>query len=156
MFKRQQDAAANAQCVVEGFQPRRELFPFRVPEIARHAAERQHEVVVGQRVFFEEDFFLREIEIHHGVEQHRDAGPVGEDGADGLRDFRRRESGGGHLIQQRLEEVMILPVNQRDARPWMVEGLAKGQSTEARPQNHDVFGFHAALTFNVTGGKANS
>ena len=144
-FERQQDVPPDAQRVVQGFQTGGTLLPFGVPEVAGHAAERQHEVVIAQRVLLESNFFLREVEIHHVVEQHRDSGPVGENGADRLRDLRRGQPGGGHLIEQRLEQMVILPVNERDARVRMIEGLAEGQPTEARPENHDVFVFHAGL-----------
>jgi hypothetical protein len=41
------------------------------------------------------------------------------------------------LIQQRLEEVMILPVHQRDPRrPAKI--LAERQPPKSSPQNHDV------------------
>jgi hypothetical protein len=82
--------------------------------------------------------FLGEIKIQRPVEQHRDVGAVGQDAADGLCNFRRGQPARRHLIQQRLEQVMIRPVHDREARVRVAEVLAERQSAEARTQHDDV------------------
>jgi len=99
LFKREQNAAAEAQRVVEGFEAGRELLPLVVAEVTGVAAEGEHEIVIVQRVFFEEHLFLREVEPGHPVEQHRDVRPFGQDAANGLRNVRGGQRTGGHLIE---------------------------------------------------------
>ena len=137
-FKREQDTAAEAQRVVESLEAGRELLPFVVAEVAGVAAQREHEIVVFQRARFEEHFLLREVETDRLVEQHGDVGTVGQDGADGLRDIRGGQRAGGHLIEQRLEQMMVGPVNDRDARIGMPKMLAERQAAEARAEHDDV------------------
>ena len=58
----------------------------------------------------------------------RSAAVVAQHVADGRRDLPLREDAGGHLVQQRLEEVMVGAVDQRDPhrgplqRPWRQRG----------------------------------
>jgi hypothetical protein len=47
-----------------------------------------------------------------------------------LRDFRRGETGGGHLIEQRLKEMVVLSVKEGDASGTVPERLAKSQASE--------------------------
>jgi hypothetical protein len=63
---------------------------------------------------------------------------VGKNRANRLRDFRRGETSGGHLIEQWLEQVVILPVKERDPRRAVVERLTKRQAPETRAQNDNV------------------
>ena len=76
---------------------------------------------------------------------------VGKDAADRLRDFGRGEAGGRHLIQQRLEQVMILPIDEGDVRARVAEGLTEGQPSEPGTQHHDMrsFSFHPALSIQL-------
>ena len=101
---------------------------------------------------------VREIEIHHLVEQNRDIRAIGEDGANRLGDFGGRKAGSGDLIEQRLEQVMIGPVHQRHAGLWMAEMLAESQAAKACPENHDlrVPIFRHAPVFIKTAEDANS
>ena len=50
----------------------------------------------------------------------------------------------GHLVEQRLEQVVILSIKENDASCAVVECLAKRQVTETRAQNDNegTFGFH--------------
>jgi hypothetical protein len=50
----------------------------------------------------------------------------------------RGERGGGHLIKERLEEVMILPVDQRDLRLDVAQRLGDVEPGESAAQDHDV------------------
>jgi hypothetical protein len=59
-----------------------------------------------------------------------------QDRADRLRDIRRGQSRRRHLVKQRLEQMMVLAVDQGDARLPALEALAKGQPAKAGSQ-HD-------------------
>ncbi len=138
-FKREQNITANAERVVERFEAGRKLFPFGMAEIAGLAAEREHKVVVVERRFFEENFFLRQIKTGDGFHQNGDVRTVGENGTNRLGDVRRGKSGGGDLIKQRLKEVMVRAVNERDARIRRLKSPAEGQSAKTRAQHDDMF-----------------
>jgi hypothetical protein len=75
----------------------------------------------------------------HLVEQDSDVAPLGENRSDGLGDIRIGETGGGQLIEERLEEVMILAIDQSDFCSVFGERLAKSQSTKTSP-DHDNAG----------------
>jgi hypothetical protein len=53
-----------------------------------------------------------------------------------LGDFGSREPGGGHLIQQGLEEVMVLAVNQCDAHIPATHAAAEFKSAKSSTQHH--------------------
>jgi hypothetical protein len=109
-----------------------------MPEIAGATAQREHEVIVWERTLPKDHAPAREIEINHAIEQDGDVGSVCQDAANRLRDLRRGKTGGGHLIKQRLKEMMIGPVHQRDAGGGMIELLAERQPAKSRAQHDDV------------------
>ena len=57
------------------------------------------------------------------AQQHGRVALPAEDGAQRLRDVTRRQRAGRHLVEQRLEQVVVAPVNQRHRDP--VAGLAQ-------------------------------
>jgi hypothetical protein len=88
---------------------------------------------------------LRKVKTGRLVEQHGDVRPVGQDGADGLSDIRGRQRARGHLVKQRLEEMMVGAVNQRDARIGMTKGFAERQAAKACAEHDDVKLFSGLL-----------
>ena len=72
-------------------------------EIARDAAQREHEIVESQGALFEEDLPAREVKVHHLVHKHRDVGTLGQDGTNRLSNLGCRQAGGGDLVEQGLE-----------------------------------------------------
>ena len=63
---------------------------------------------------------------------------VAQDVAQRFRDVRRRERRGRDLIEQRLEEVMILAIEERDAHADLAERLRGLQSAEAAADDDDA------------------
>ena len=145
-FEREQNAAAEAQGVVEGFQAGGELFPLVVAEIAGVAAEGQHEVIKVERTLLEQHFFMGEVEPGDLVEQHGDIRPVGQDAADGLGDVGGGQGTGGDLVKQRLEQMMVGAVNEGDADIGMMKLFAERQAAEACAEHDNMWlfaSFHA-------------
>ena len=62
-------------------------------------------------------------------------------------DVGRGETGSGHLVEQRLEKMMILAVDDGDTSIWMSEILAKSEPAETRPEDHhmSLFALHALI-----------
>ncbi len=63
---------------------------------------------------------------------------MAQNGADGSGDLTGRETGRGHLVEQRLEGVMIFPVDDRDAYRRAGQRLGRVQATEAGAHNYDA------------------
>jgi hypothetical protein len=59
--------------------------------------------------------------------------------ADRRGDVARRQCGRRHLIQQRLEEVMIRPVNNRDADGRVPQGARSGQAPKTAAHDDHVW-----------------
>lgn len=81
---------------------------------------------------------MNEVEAVHVIQQDGDVRPVGQNGTDGLRDVGRGQAAGRHLIEQRLEQMMICAVHQRDAGIGHLKLFAERQAAEARTQNNDM------------------
>src|SRR5581483_7894062 len=111
---------------------------FRMAEVTRATAQRQHQVIITERVFLKHDLSLRQVEIANRIEQHRYICPVRKDRADRLRDVWRGQSRRRHLIEQRLKQMVIGAVHQRDSGGWIVKMLAEFQSPKTCAQYYNV------------------
>jgi len=56
-------------------------------------------------------------------------------------DIGRRQVGGCHLIEQRLEKMIIAAVDNLDIDRRVAEGLRRRQPPETGPQNDDLWFF---------------
>ena len=143
----QQDPVADAQRVLDSLQARGKRLPLGMAEIAGATAQRQHEVIEPQGAFLQEHFRLARSMSTTCSIKHGDSGRAGEDGTDRLRDFRRGQARGRHLVKQRLKQMMIGAVHQRHARGGMPEMLAERQPAKASAQDDNMrFPCSAMLT----------
>jgi hypothetical protein len=111
-----QNAAANAGGIREGFKPWRVCRPFLVPEIAVRSAGREHECVISDRLAIYDNAAGGGIYRGDSATQDAQFCVVSKGGADGRRDIGRRKTGGRDLIQQRLEQMVVMEVDQRHLR----------------------------------------
>ena len=67
------------------------------------------------------------------------------------------QPGGCYMIQQRLEQVMVVFIDNGDLRARVLELLAERQPAESAADDHDVNSlfFHARGCFAARGEKAN-
>ena len=85
-------------------------------EIGVACAGGEDQRVIGQSVaVLEQHALALRVDAADGREQGGDFRPVAQRIADRPGDLRGRERGGRDLIQQRLEQMMVAPVDQRDA-----------------------------------------
>ncbi len=145
-FEREQHALADSDRVAEILHAVREAGP--VPfaaEVVGLRAHRDHQRVVGQRsaVSEQETSPIQVDPLRLGED---DAGVLlfGEHRANGRRDRARRETGGRHLIEQRLEEVMILPIDHREFDVGPRELPRRLQTAETTPDDHHLLACHRA------------
>ena len=71
-------------------------------------------------------------------EQHAHVLLMTEDPADRRRDVARRQRRGGHLIQQRLEEMVVVPIDERHPHRRGGERARGIQPAEAAANDHDM------------------
>ena len=72
----------------------------------------------------------------------RTFGGLAQDGADGLGDLRRRQAGRRHLVEQRLEEMVVAPVDHGDVGIGAGEAMRGAQAAEAGADDDDVRAGH--------------
>lgn len=98
------------------------LGPLVVAEVGMGGAGGQQQHVVAERVAIGEHHFATGwSNFGHIAKQHFDIALLAQDVAQRRGDIRCRQAGGGDLIQQRLEQVMVLAVDQGDADAGIVE-----------------------------------
>jgi hypothetical protein len=63
-----------------------------------------------------------------------------EDPADGRRYITRRQARGRDLVEQRLEQVIVVTIDDRDGEPRSRQLLGRRKPAETCPDNHDMEG----------------
>ena len=115
-------------------------------EITRAPAQRDDQVIVAEHAGLARHGARRDVDVRHLGEVHVEVRDVGEDAADRLRDLGRRQPRRRHLVKQRLEQVVVLPVDQHDFGRLMAESLAERQAPETSPEDDDARrSLHAAM-----------
>ena len=137
-----QNAPPQRGGVLQRLQAGRERLPFVMAEISVARAGGEHQRVVGQRVaVIEQHALVCRIDAAHGGEQGRDLGAVAQQIADRPGDLRGRQRRGRDLIEQRLEQMMVAAVDQRDRDRRAGKPIGRFQSAEAGADDHHVMGF---------------
>ena len=120
-----------------------------MPEVAVLRSAGDDQVVPGNPRGADLDGLPVEIDGGHPTQVDRDVLVPGELRADGHRDIRRIQARGGHLVEQRLEEMMVALVDEDDAH-----GIASRQRFRRRQAtkaaSHDERGL-AHVRFDATG-----
>jgi hypothetical protein len=109
-------------------------------EVTRHAAQRDHQVIVTKHLLLALHPLLAEVDALHLIHHHFKPRHTGKDRADRLRNIRRRKPSHRHLIKERLKQMMIGAIHERYTGAGMRELLAKRQPAKARPQHKHPFG----------------
>src|SRR5581483_9148712 len=100
--------------------------------------EREHEIVVAGLAELMPDAAAVEVATGDLGHQHLEVGSLGKNRPDSLGDVGRGEAGRRHLVKQRLEKMMVLPVDQGDAPGPGREFPAKGHAAKTSPEHDDV------------------
>ena len=82
------------------------------------------------------------VDAGHPAQDHPHAWRLAQDGADGLGDLRRRQAGRGHLVEQRLEEMVVAPVDDGDVGIGAGEAVCSAQAAETGADDDDVRAGH--------------
>jgi hypothetical protein len=127
-----EDAAAHGGGVLDRFQAGRELLPLRVAEVVVCRAGRDEQRVVRQaRAVGEQHGPAGQVEADRLAQQDAGVALPFEDRPQGRGDVSRREPAGRHLVEQRLEEVEVAAVQERQLDRRAAQGLGRVQAAEA-------------------------
>jgi hypothetical protein len=83
------------------------------------------------------------VDVGDPAEPHVDVAAALEDLADRRRHLALAQDPGGHLVQQRLEQVVRGAADERHISFCPSKGLGGEQPTEARPDNDNAMRIHA-------------
>ena len=108
------------------------------PEEVAGAAGREDQPVVGERPGPGAERAAREVDAEHLREAEREVPLAAEDGAHRVGDVLGREPRGGHLVEQRLEQVVVAPVDEGDAQRGAAQRPGGPQAAEPGAHDHDV------------------
>jgi hypothetical protein len=133
----QQQAPADVGRVLDGLQPGRDRRPFVMAEIGMRRTGRQHQHIVRDRqVVAGAHHARRGVDPRHLGHHDREVALPAEDGADRPGDVARRQRRGCHLVQQRLEQVVVVAVHQRDLAARAGHGARCLQPAETGAEDH--------------------
>ena len=126
-LERDQDPPADLRRIVDGLETGRHRGPVLVPEVAVARAGGHDQGVVRHRPAITQHHPpLVGCQAHRLTEQDPRVLAPTQDRAKRLRDLARRERPGRDLVQQRLEQVVIAPVDQRHRDIGLVTERLRG------------------------------
>ncbi len=137
-LEREQDAAPHLDRVLERLQARRRGLPIVVPEVVVAHAGGDDQDVVGKLAARRQDAAAGDVESGHVFEQDARVPAPLQDRPEGRGDVRGREGTRRHLIEKRLEEMEIPPVENGDLDRERPEAAGRVQAAETPAHDHDA------------------
>lgn len=108
-------------------------------EVVHSSAERQHQVVVGERRHLSEpDLVLVQIHRRHLSRMDTGVRLVVEQVTKRMPDGDRREQVGGNLVQERLERVIVVAVNEHNVDIRLAQLARSADPGEPSAENQDA------------------
>ncbi len=135
-FESDEHLPANLERVLERLQSRRHLAPRVVPEVRVRDARRDDQVVVRRFAIGEMDDVRLEVDRRRLGEPDADVGLAAQDPADRRRDVARRKRGRGDLIEKRLEDVMVAPIDEQDVDRRSPKRARGAQAAKTAADDH--------------------
>src|SRR5262249_13372775 len=94
--------------------------------------------VIRQSSVVEEELLVREVDTHRLGKDDFDVLLLPQNAADGEGDVARVEACRRDLIEERLEGVVILPIDERDPERGLAERVRCVESAESTADDHDT------------------
>ena len=142
LLERAQNPAAQLQRVVDRLHAGREFGEVVVAEVGLAGAGGDDQGVVGGFVAVAEqlrdDVLVGEVDVGDVAEQHLDVALLAQDDPGRRGDLALGDDPGGHLVQQRLEQVMRGAGDQLDVDVGPLELLCRVESAESRTDDDDL------------------
>ncbi len=136
MLERGEDAAAHRGRVLDGLEPGRDRLPIRVAKVMVAGARSEHQDVIADRAVAEDEPARGRLEIDGLGEDDVRIGLAPQHEAERGRDVARVQAARRHLIEERLEEMEVSPVDQRDRDRSPAERLCHVEAAEAAADDH--------------------
>ena len=133
-----QQPAADRRRILDLLEAGGQILPLVAAEIAVPRAGGENQVVVGYPRVFHDHRLVRGVDVGDPAEQDPHIGLAAEDLADGRGDVRRRQRRGRHLVEQRLEQMVVVPVDQRHPARGIAEGARRRDAGEPGPHDDHV------------------
>jgi hypothetical protein len=137
-LKGQQDAPANFGGILDGLETGGQLFPLVVSEIMVLGPGRQDEIVISQLAVAEQHPLAGHVDIDNLGQKYAGVLLPLEDVAQRGGNVGRAQAAGSHLVEQRLKQVKVAPVEQRDPHRRLAQGQGGIQAPEAAADNDDM------------------
>jgi hypothetical protein len=139
LLEGEQDAPAQRHRVVERLQPRCMRGPLVVTEVGvRGAAGNEHKVI-GQRGAVGQRHALRSaVDGSDLAQAHGDIALAGQDVAQRRGDVAGRQAGRRHLVEQRLKEVVVGAIDERDLQRRRSQRACAPQASEATADDDEM------------------
>ena len=109
-----EDLAPDQRGIVDAFQARRDACPVVMAEIRMSRARREDEIVELDLAAAPEDAAASRVDADDLVHEHGRLFLLAQDRARGPGDIGRRQCGNGDLVQERLEQVIVVPIDYGD------------------------------------------
>ena len=134
-----QNAPADRLRILDGLQRRRNARPMIVTEIVVFRSGGDDEEIITELGAGSSARLARHtVDSDHFVEQHARVRLVPQQASNGNGDIRRRKRRGGDLIQQRLEQMEVAPVDHGDRGACRTELLGNSKPAETCPDDEDA------------------
>jgi len=148
LLERHQEPAAHRRRIFQRLEPGCIGLPVAVSEIGVPRAGSENQIVVRDLgAVGERHLFLVAIDGHDVTHQRAHVVPLVDEVADRPGDLGRRQRRGRHLVEQRLEQMVIALVDQRDVAARAFERLDGREAAKAPADNHDLrFVLHGRAT----------
>src|SRR6266404_4421472 len=149
-FEGQENATSDFERIFDRLETGGQRLPLFVTEVGVGCPGGDDQKVVIEHLLFRDDFLLFQVEIEDFFKQHLNVGVASQYPADGRRYFAGREAGGRDLVEQRLEGVMIFPVNDCDLNGEAGDAAGGGEASETGAHDHHSrYGFAFYLHLSV-------
>ena len=126
------------------FSPGAALLPFGMPEIGMRGAGREDKQVVGHaRPRAQHNFTRVAIQARDFAEHDLHAAIPAKDFPDGFGDVGGRQRRRGHLIEKRLKQVIVLPIDDGDRHAGATKRARHFYSAKATPDDDNAGMLHA-------------
>jgi hypothetical protein len=134
-LEREQHALADLGGVRDLLQSRGHALPLVAAEVGVPGAGGEDEVVVSHAPVVEDHLARSRVDAADLAHLHRHVGLAAEDGPDRPSDVGGRQGGGGDLVEQGLEQVVVAAVDQHDLGRRARQRLSRGEAAEAGPDD---------------------
>ncbi len=138
VLERQQHATADVERVLDRLESGRDRAPLVMPEVGVRRATRDDQIVVGELTVGQHELPAGLVDGAHLREEDLHVQLAAQNPSDGRRDVPRRERRHRHLIEQRLEDVMVAPVDDRDADAGTTQGAGRIQPAKPAADDDDM------------------